>query len=78
MLESLSALKLGTQYVAMTERGCQAMEVINEYPLHPLELMAVRAKSRINRRIGLALAEEMRDKYRREGRFFDEILKEGV
>ena len=75
MIESLSALGLGTQYVALTKRGCQAFEILEERTLRPLELMAVREKSQMNRRTGLALADEMREKYRREGKFFDEMLK---
>ncbi len=75
MIKSLSALKLGTQYVAITQKGCDAFKIIKEQTLKPLELMALRDKSMRNRKNGIALAEEMRNKYRRDGKFFDEILR---
>lgn len=76
MIKSLSALKLGTQYVAITQKGCDAFTIVKEHTLSPLELMALKEKSIQNRKNGIALAEEMRDKYRRQGQFFDEILRE--
>ncbi len=75
MIQSLSALKLGTQYVAISERGCKAFEIIDQHPLRPLELTALKQKSIRNRKDGVALANQMREKYRRDGKFFDEILK---
>ncbi len=75
MIKSLSALNLGTQYVALTQKGCDAFTVIKEHSLTPLELLALREKSARNRKNGVDLAEEVRDKYRRDGKFFDEILR---
>lgn len=75
MIKSLSALKLGTQYVAVTQKGCNAFTIVKEQVLSPLELLALKEKSIQNRKHGIALAEEMRDKYRRQGKFFDEILR---
>ncbi len=75
LIKSLSALKLGTQYVAISERGCSAFEILAEHPLRPLELTALKQKSIRNRKEGIALANQIRQQYRRDGRFFDEILK---
>ncbi len=75
MIKSLSALELGTQYVPITSHGCKAFEILEEHPLKPLELMALKDKSILNREEGVALANQMRETYRREGKYFDEILK---
>lgn len=75
MIKSLSALGLGTQYVAITQKGCRAFKIIKEHKLSQLELMALKDKSTRNRKAGIALSEQMRDQYRREGKFFDELLR---
>lgn len=74
----MSALDLGMQYVAVTEKACQQIKVLKEEELSTLELLALWDMSAARRRAGVALADEIEIKYRREGRFFDEILKEGL
>ena len=64
LINCLSALDLGKQYVA-----------ISEEPLSSLELSLLKDMSAERRKEGIALAEEIEVKYRREGKFFDEILK---
>lgn len=77
LIHSLAALKLGKQYVALTEGACRQIEIAEEKELTAADREALRAESEKNRSQGVALAEEICRKYRREGRFFDEILKAG-
>lgn len=74
LINCLSALDLGKQYVAITEKACRQIKIVNETPLQPLELSALIDLSAARRKEGIALAEEIEVSYRREGRFFDEIL----
>ena len=74
LINCLSALDLGRQYVAITEKACRQIKIVNEIPLQPLELSALIDLSAARRKEGIALAEEIEVSYRREGKFFDEIL----
>jgi transcriptional regulator with XRE-family HTH domain len=76
LVGSLSALQLGKQYVAVTQKGCDAVRVEAEIPLSYLERMFMRDVSEQNRARGVSLANEICKNYRREGLFFDEILEE--
>ena len=75
LINCLSALDLGKQYVAISEKACKQIKIIKEEPLSQLELSLLKDMSAERRREGVALAEEIEVKYRREGKFFDEILK---
>ena len=75
LINCLSALDLGKQYVAISEKACKQIRIIKEEPLSQLELSLLKDMSAERRREGVALAEEIEVKYRREGKFFDEILK---
>lgn len=77
LINSLSALKLGRQYVALTEKACKRIKILDEQGLTEIDREKLKQESEINRSKGIALAEEICRKYRREGRFFDEILKDG-
>lgn len=77
LIHCLSALGLGKQYVAVTEKACRQIRILNEKPLSLLELSALMELSVARRKQGVALAKEIEVQYRREGRFFDEILREG-
>ena len=77
LIHSLSALKLGKQYVALTEKACSQIEIIEEKVLTEADRDTLKIESEENRSKGIALAEEICRQYRREGRFFDEILKAG-
>ena len=74
LIHSLSALKFGEQYVALTKKACDKIEIINSQVLTDCERDNLKQESEINRSKGVSLAEEICRKYRREGRFFDEIL----
>ena len=75
LINCLSALDLGKQYVAVSEKACKQITILKEEPLSGLELSLLKDMSAERRREGIALAEEIEVKYRREGKFFDEILK---
>lgn len=74
LVESLLALKLGKQYVAITKKACDAVRIEKEIPLSMLERRFLQDESEANRQKGIALANEICKNYRREGIFFDEIL----
>lgn len=75
LIHSLSALDLGYQYVCKTQKACDRLEIINKKELTSLELAILRDKSIVRRQEGIQLTEEILLKYRREGKFFDEILR---
>ncbi len=77
LIHSLSALKLGKQYVALTEKACKQIEIVDERVLTETDREKLRIESEDNRSKGIALADEICRQYRREGRYFDEILKAG-
>ena len=76
LVMSLSALQLGKQYVAITEKACKHVKIEAEVELSLLERIFLRDLSEKNRVKGVNLANEICRDYRREGQFFDEILKE--
>lgn len=75
LIHSLSALDLGRQYVCKTQKACDRLEIIDKKELSSLELAILRDKSIARRQEGIQLTEEILLKYRREGKFFDEILR---
>lgn len=75
LVESMSALNLGRQYVAISQKACDRIRVIEEHRLSSLELMLLRDKSVNMRNQGIALAESVSTAHRRDGWYFDEILK---
>lgn len=78
LIESLSALDLGKQYVAITEEACRHINIIEEENLSGLELLILRDLSIKRREEGINLSREIMLKHRRDGRFFDEIISEGI
>lgn len=77
LINSLSALKLGKQYVALTEKACEKIKILDEQVLTENDQDKLKQESAANRSKGIAMADEICRKYRREGRFFDEILEAG-
>ena len=75
LIHSLSALDLGRQYVFKTAKACNQLEIVDKKELTFLELAILRDKSIVRREEGIDLTEEILLKYRREGKFFDEILR---
>jgi len=76
LVMSLSALQLGKQYAAITKKACRNVKIEAEVELSHLERVFLRDLAESNRVKGVNLANEICRDYRREGRFFDEILKE--
>ena len=76
LVNSLSALKLGKQYVAITEKACAAIRIEKEIPISMLERRFLQDESEANRQKGITLANDICKNYRREGKFFDEIVDE--
>ena len=75
LIASLSALQLGKQYVAVTQKACNQITILDEKLLSKLELMILRDRSTVRRREGVALSRQMVSEHRRDGRFFDEIMR---
>ena len=78
LVMSLSALQLGQQYVAITEKACKQTKIEKEIELSYLERIFLRDLSESNRAKGVRLANDICRDYRREGKFFDEILKDAA
>ncbi len=77
LINSLSALQLGKQYVALTEKACKNIKILDEQQLSENDRNKLKQESEANRSKGIAIADEICKKYRREGKFFDEIVKAG-
>lgn len=77
LINSLSALKLGKQYVALTQKACSQIKIVEEKEFSKEYWDELKKESELNRSKGIAMANEICRKYRREGRFFDEILEAG-
>lgn len=69
-----SALQLGKQYVAVSQKGCDAIRIETEINLSYLERLFIKSTAEENRTKGISLANDICRNYRREGLFFDEIL----
>lgn len=78
LVSSLSALQLGKQYVALTEKACAKIKIEKEIELSFFEKKILRKKSEENRQKGIDLANEICKSHRREGKFFDEILDDAL
>lgn len=78
LVNSLSALQLGKQYVAVTQKGCDSVRIECEVPLSYLERLIIKDVAEENRARGVSLANDICKNYRREGRFFDEILDDAM
>jgi len=78
LVNSLSALELGKQYVAVTQKGCDAVRIEKEIPISYLEKLFMKEVSEANRVKGTSLANDICKNYRREGLYFDEILEQAI
>ena len=78
LVNSLSALQLGKQYVAVTQKGCDNVRIECEVPLSYLERLVIKDVAEENRTKGVSLANDICRSFRREGKFFDEILDEAM
>ena len=78
LIGSLSALKLGKQYVALTDKACRQIEIIEENIFNEAERNSLRIEAEAYRLEGVNQADEICKRHRRDGRFFDEILESGT
>lgn len=76
LINSLSALQLGKQYVAVSQKGCDAVRIEAEVRVSYLERLFIKEAAEENRAKGISLANAICKNYRRNGMFFDEILDE--
>lgn len=76
LINSLSALQLGKQYVVISQKGCDAVRIEAEVELSYLERQFIKEIAEGNRARGISLANDICKNYRREGMYFDEILDE--
>ena len=77
LIHCLSALKLGKQYVALTEQACRQIKILDERYIAAEEREQLKKESEANRSEGIRLADEICRKYRRESRLFELALKSG-
>lgn len=75
LTKSLSVLKLGKQYAALTQKACKNIKIEKEINLSFFEKKFIQQISKQNRDTGISLAKDIQKKYRREGNFFDEIME---
>ena len=76
LIESLTTLKLGKQIVVKNLKACSKIKIVKEFNLSVLELSVLKDLSENNRKIGIEQANEICKKYRRDGKYFDEIMEE--
>ena len=74
LVNSLAALQLGKQYVAISEKGCDAVKIEKEIEISWLERLFIKDVAEENREKGVSMANDICKNYRREGLFFDELL----
>lgn len=74
LVGSLSALQLGKQYVAITQKACDAVRIEKEIEISYLERLFIKDVADQNRAKGVSLANDICKSFRRDGLFFDEIL----
>lgn len=74
LVNSLSALELGQQYVAVTQKACDMIRIEREIKLSHLERQFLKQIAESKRITGISLANEICKNHRREGLFFDELL----
>ena len=74
LVNSLAALELGKQYVAVSEKGCDAVRIEKEIELSYLERLFLKDVAAQNRAKGVSTANDICRNYRREGLYFDELI----
>ncbi len=77
LVSSLSALKLGKQYVAIIEKIYKRIMILEEKTLSEKDRELLKTKSEQKRFDGISFEEEMCRKHRSDGRYFDEIPRNG-
>lgn len=76
LVASLKTLDLGKQYVALSHKACEQIKIEKEIRLTIVEQLAMRNVSMKLRKEGAEQAREICRQFRREGRYFDEIIND--
>lgn len=76
LIHCLSDLDLGIQYVAVTEKACKQIKILEQRKLTDSEKTELKVLSNNNRKIGVDLVNSVSRQYRRIGKYFDEIVEE--
>lgn len=74
LMKCLAALDLGKQYVAISEKACRQVKILGERALTGFELSVLQDMSNERHKEGVNLADKIVKQYRREGKYFDEII----
>ncbi len=75
LVGSLSALSLGKQYAAISQKGCNAVRIEREIEISYLERLFIKDAAESNREKGVSMANDICKNHRREGSYFDELLE---
>lgn len=78
LISSLSVLDLGRQYVCLTQKACDRLKIVTTKELSPLELAILKEKSIERREESIKRTEEIIIQHRRDGRYFDEIMRDNI
>lgn len=76
LINCMGQLNIGTQYVAKTQAACDKITITDTFPLASNEIKAMRIKGRQRLEEGIRIVDPIKKRYRRTGRYFDEILEE--
>jgi len=74
LVRAMSALNIGDQYCAVTERACSRIGIVDERRFAPVELENLRLRCDNQRRRGAAEADRICREGRREGDSFEEVV----
>lgn len=78
LINSLSALELGKQYVAVSDKACNNIRIERDVEISYLERLALKEAAEVNRSKGISMANDICKEYRREGLYFDELLDRAI
>ena len=74
LVSCLSALNIGDQYVAKTEKACSRVRIVDDCLIGEAERAEYAKMSFENRKLGVSIADRIARQHRRDGRYFDEII----
>lgn len=74
LVSCLSALNIGDQYVAKTEKACSRVRIVDDRLIGETERAEYAKMSFENRKLGVSIADRIARQHRRDGRYFDEII----
>lgn len=74
LVSCLSALNIGDQYVAKTEKACSRVRIVEDRLIGEAERAEYAKMSFENRKLGVSVADRIARQHRRDGRYFDEII----